>query len=163
MLVTSQHDGSQVYEGNFRGQLRVCRAYDPRRTAMVTTPKQNPNSRVWYRYYAGYTEEFVASLIGHLGIRRNSWVLDPWNGAGTTTAVAHRLGYKSIGLDVNPALVLIGKARSLDVNVFAPTSGQRPPTCGGSNWPAPKTHCDVGSLQGARTLYGASRLQSTSS
>lgn len=85
---------------------------------MVTTPKQNPNSRVWYRYYAGYTEEFVASLIGHLGIRRNSWVLDPWNGAGTTTAVAHRLGYKSIGLDVNPALVLIGKARSLDVNVL---------------------------------------------
>lgn len=89
---------------------------------MVETPKRNPNANGWYRYYAGYREEFVSSLIQHLRIRRNSWILDPWNGSGTTTAVAQRLGYKAIGQDINPALVIVGKARSLDPNVLPSVS-----------------------------------------
>jgi DNA modification methylase len=41
-------------------------------------------------------------------------VLDPWNGAGTTTQVANDLGYGTVGFDLNPAMVLVAKARLLD-------------------------------------------------
>ena len=40
-----------------------------------------------------------------------SLVLDPWSGSGTTTAVCARLGVNSIGIDINPALTVIARAR----------------------------------------------------
>lgn len=40
-------------------------------------------------------------------------VLDPWVGAGTTSAVANERGHRSTGVDINPALVVVCKARLL--------------------------------------------------
>jgi hypothetical protein len=40
-------------------------------------------------------------------------VLDPWNGSGTTPYAAARLGLGSIGIDINPAMALVAKARLL--------------------------------------------------
>ena len=40
-------------------------------------------------------------------------VLDPWNGSGTTTYVASRLGLTSCGFDINPVMVVIARARLL--------------------------------------------------
>ena len=37
--------------------------------------------------------------------------LDPWSGSGTTTAACSKLGLPSIGVDINPALTVIAKAR----------------------------------------------------
>jgi hypothetical protein len=42
-------------------------------------------------------------------------VLDPWNGSGTTTRVAHSLGHEAIGFDLNPVLTVIARARLLDL------------------------------------------------
>lgn len=38
-------------------------------------------------------------------------VLDPWNGTGTTTVVAASKNIPAIGFDVNPALVVVSRAR----------------------------------------------------
>ena len=38
-------------------------------------------------------------------------VLDPWNGSGTTTAVSAARGLRSSGVDINPVLTVIAKAR----------------------------------------------------
>ena len=40
-------------------------------------------------------------------------VLDPWNGSGTTTYTAAHLGLSSIGLEINPAMAVVAKARLL--------------------------------------------------
>jgi DNA modification methylase len=54
----------------------------------------------------------MTAFTGH-----TTTVLDPWNGAGTTTATAARSGLRAIGLDINPAAVVIAKSRLLASDV----------------------------------------------
>ena len=69
------------------------------------------------QYYAGYGEGFVEDLISYLDLSDDAVLVDPWNGAGTTTAVATRLGRISYGFDINPVLVIIGKSKLLGFDV----------------------------------------------
>jgi hypothetical protein len=86
----------------------------------VATPKQKGQPE-WYRYYAGYSERFVRDAIGVLAGKESAdrAILDPWNGSGTTTSVARRLGLIATGVDLNPVLSLIAAAR------VAPVDGPR--------------------------------------
>jgi SAM-dependent methyltransferase len=67
----------------------------------------------WYRYYAGYSADFVRDIVAGLKLRSDQLVADPWNGSGTTTAVADERGIPSWGGDINPAMIVIAKARLL--------------------------------------------------
>lgn len=71
----------------------------------------------WYPYYAGYSPDFVRSVLEELSVPLGSVVLDPWNGSGTTTAVCALMGYGAIGLDLNPAMAVVAKARLLTDDV----------------------------------------------
>ena len=72
----------------------------------------------WYRYYAGYSAAFVEqALKGSAATAK--LVLDPWNGTGTTTVVAASKNVPAIGFDVNPALVVVSRARLLGAGVWA--------------------------------------------
>ena len=88
-------------------------------TSMVQlpNPKQNGTSSAgrtqWYPYYAGYSPDFVRAVIERAHLPEGSVVLDPWNGAGTTTQVAHDIGFTSAGFDLNPVMVLVAKSRLL--------------------------------------------------
>ena len=55
----------------------------------LSSPKQPQPERQkdWYPYYAGYTTAFAAGVFEAYLSGAES-VLDPWNGSGTTTAVA---------------------------------------------------------------------------
>lgn len=67
-------------------------------------------NRDWYPYYAGFTEKFVRSVIAeHLSFANS--ILDPWSGSGTTTTVCAQRGLYSKGIDINPALTVIARAR----------------------------------------------------
>ena len=81
-------------------------------TSTVASPKQpSPTKeRDWYPYYAGFTERFVEDAIAeHLADAAS--VLDPWSGSGTTAVVSARSGISSVGIDINPALTVIARAR----------------------------------------------------
>lgn len=85
--------------------------------ALVQTgpsPKQRQPERLktWYPYYAGFTEDFVESVL-QTHLKGITSCLDPWNGSGTTTSVCTARGIPSTGLDVNPAATLIARARLL--------------------------------------------------
>ncbi|MCK9277282.1 MAG: site-specific DNA-methyltransferase [Methanoculleus sp.] len=54
-----------------------------------------------YRHPAMFPEELPRRVI-KLFSYRGDLVLDPFNGAGTTTLVAHRLGRRFIGIDISP-------------------------------------------------------------
>jgi hypothetical protein len=83
------------------------------------SPKRQPSSdHGSFDYYAGYADDFVEDVVGVLAGHTRT-VLDPWNGAGTTTAAAARAGLTTIGLDINPAAVVIAKARLLLSDVAA--------------------------------------------
>ncbi len=76
------------------------------------SPKQQQaeRKRDWYPYYAGFDARFVRHTLRNL-LDEPSSVLDPWNGSGTTTAVAAELGIRSTGVDLNPAMTVIATAR----------------------------------------------------
>jgi DNA modification methylase len=82
-----------------------------------SNPKR-PASSVdsWYGYYAGYADSFVKDIVGVLP-SGGLTILDPWNGSGTTTAVATHQSLLSQGFDMNPAAVVIAKARILRSDV----------------------------------------------
>jgi DNA modification methylase len=84
----------------------------------LRSPKQSGRRKSdgWYHYYAGYSPDFVEDVLRIAGVgadRGITHVLDPWVGAGTTAAVAGGLGLNATGVDINPALVVIAKARFL--------------------------------------------------
>lgn len=65
----------------------------------------------WLPYYAGYSIEFADAVLRAASLSSTAVVHDPWNGSGTTTLAASRLGLKSTGIDLNPAAILVAKAR----------------------------------------------------
>ena len=65
----------------------------------------------WYPYYAGFSYKFATAVLSSLRLRSGATIVDPWNGSGTTTVAAAHLGYKTIGLDLNPATLPIAKAK----------------------------------------------------
>ena len=76
------------------------------------SPKQPPGRRHkdWYPYYAGFPERFVNAVIDAY-MPAGARLLDPWSGSGTTTTVCTKRGLHSIGIDINPALTVIARAR----------------------------------------------------
>lgn len=85
----------------------------------VANPKlrgrAGPTGRAhWYPYYAGYSTNFVDTLLDQLALGSDAVVLDPWNGSGTTTTVCSLRGVRSKGFDINPAMVTVARARQLD-------------------------------------------------
>ena len=78
----------------------------------LASPKQPPSERLkdWYPYYAGFTSAFATDVF-KCYLKTAESVVDPWNGSGTTTAVAADRNVKSVGIDVNPALSVVARAR----------------------------------------------------
>jgi SAM-dependent methyltransferase len=85
---------------------------------MARSPKLGPAaSPHWYGYYAGYSADFVSDVLEEVGVSETDVVLDPWNGSGTTTGIASAMGVRAHGFDLNPAMVLVARARLLDASV----------------------------------------------
>lgn len=110
---------------------------DPKRTG-----SERKGTHGWYPYYAGYADSFVEQILEAVnvdcgGVR----VLDPWNGSGTTSVVAHRLGHVPFGFDINPVLSIVSSAKiahaddALHLAGLARTLAAAPPRVEGANDP----------------------------
>ncbi len=69
-----------------------------------------PQESRLFPYYAGYARSFAETALNTIGAKKDAVILDPWNGSGTTTLAAAKLGYRAIGRDLNPVMVLVAKA-----------------------------------------------------
>ena len=88
------------------------------RSPKLTATQRTDGNRLWYPYYAGFSQEFVQDCLSSRQFPYGeSQVLDPWNGSGTTTAACHRYGMSAVGYDLNPAMVIVAKARLLSSEV----------------------------------------------
>jgi hypothetical protein len=83
----------------------------------LPNPKQNGvpivGRHTWYSYYACYSPIFVQMVLERANLIPTAVVCDPWNGSGTTTQVAHDLGYPAVGFDLNPVMVIVARSRSV--------------------------------------------------
>ncbi|MFJ7639411.1 DNA methyltransferase [Peribacillus sp. NPDC097225] len=88
----------------------------------VRTAKRGKNERQgvhnWHPYYAGYSENFVEDILDFMGADGDTIVLDPWMGSGTTALVCQKRGIKSIGIEINPVMVIFSKAKSVRILDF---------------------------------------------
>lgn len=71
----------------------------------------------WFPYYAGFSVGFVEDIVSHLDLADSATLLDPWLGAGTTSEVATAKGYRIKGYDLNPAMLLVARARTIPTSV----------------------------------------------
>jgi SAM-dependent methyltransferase len=67
----------------------------------------------FFPYYAGYSENFAEVLLNSSGLPTDALIFDPWNGSGTTIYAARQLGLRGVGLDINPVMVIVARARLL--------------------------------------------------
>ena len=85
---------------------------------VIQNPKQISRNRMdrvsLYPYYAGFSPSFVDSLLTSTKLSQDAKIVDPWNGSGTTTTSATRLGYCTQGYDLNPVMVIAAKACMLN-------------------------------------------------
>lgn len=92
----------------------------------IPSPKQTRTRSGWdsfFPYYAGYPAKFAGAVLADAHLPSGAVVLDPWNGTGTTTLAASRLGLQSIGCDLNPVMTVIARARAVhpdDADSIAP-------------------------------------------
>lgn len=84
----------------------------------ITSPKRLAGRQsgrgTWYPFYPGFSDTFTASVLSAIGNPKALRVLDPWNGGGTTTSAAAAAGLEACGVDLNPVMVVVARARLLD-------------------------------------------------
>ncbi len=86
--------------------------HNPKRARHLASSKE-----YWFDYYAGFSSQFVKDVIGELNLPKGGKLLDPWNGSGTTTTTACELGIESVGIDINPVMVVVARSKLLSVGV----------------------------------------------
>jgi len=67
----------------------------------------------WYPYLQGFSSEIVKRFIREEKLNSDSTILDPFNGVGTTTLTSRDLGIKSIGFDISPLAILVGRGKMI--------------------------------------------------
>ena len=86
---------------------------------IIENPKRTSRNCVGhislYPYYAGFSPSFANALLASTSLSQESKIVDPWNGSGTTTTAAIKLGYCTQGYDLNPVMVIAAKACMLNV------------------------------------------------
>ncbi len=65
----------------------------------------------WFRYSAGFSAEWVQSLLRHHSLPTGSIVLDPFAGSGTTLIAANTAGYDAIGAESHHFVKQIADAK----------------------------------------------------
>ncbi len=65
-----------------------------------------------YPYKGKFYPRVVRTLINAFKLNHNSFLLDPFNGCGTTTHEASLMGIKSVGIDVTPMGVILSELKN---------------------------------------------------
>jgi DNA modification methylase len=65
----------------------------------------------WYGYKEGFSPKLVEEAIETVGIGKNDYILDPFNGNGTVTLTASLKDIKSVGIEVNPFVTFMSQVK----------------------------------------------------
>lgn len=66
----------------------------------------------WFQYPAGYSHKLVKAKINEYALNKNSWILDPFAGCGTTIVSAMECGVNSIGIEAHPFVYKVAKIKT---------------------------------------------------
>ena len=77
----------------------------------------------WYYYKEGFSPNLVEKAIDSCRLQKSDLIIDPFNGSGTTTLTASLLGYKSIGIEVNPFTAFLASSKVKNINIYSYEEG----------------------------------------
>jgi len=75
----------------------------------------------WFKYPAGFSYRLIEEKIKEYGLKKGSWILDPFVGSGTTSIVAKFKGIHSIGIEAHPFVYEVAKTKlywEYDINIL---------------------------------------------
>lgn len=67
----------------------------------------------WFRFSAGFSAQWVETIISQAKELGEITVLDPFSGSGTTLLVSEKLGVECLGIEAHPFVVRIARAKLL--------------------------------------------------
>lgn len=65
----------------------------------------------WYGYKEGFSQKLVDKAIAEVGVDKNDYVLDPFNGSGTVTLTAALNDINAVGVEVNPFAAFMSEVK----------------------------------------------------
>lgn len=65
----------------------------------------------WYQYKEGFSPIMVERAIELANVCKDDIIVDPFNGSGTVTLAASKIGISAIGCEVNPFAAFLAKAK----------------------------------------------------
>ncbi len=71
----------------------------------------------WYYYKEGFSKGLVDYFISKFEIEKNSLVLDPFCGVGTTMLACKQAGIRAVGFDTSPLTVFVSQVKTADYNL----------------------------------------------
>lgn len=77
-------------------------------------PDQKTPIYNWHSFKHSYSKGLVQGLISEFGLKRGSWVLDPFCGGGTTLLASKQLGINAQGVDILPFSVFLSNVKTRD-------------------------------------------------
>ncbi|MEM1557295.1 MAG: DNA methyltransferase [Thermoproteota archaeon] len=80
-------------------------------------PNKHTPIHNWFYYKEGFSRDFVELIIKNLNLGRESWVLDPFCGVGTTQLTCKEVGINAVGIDVADLPVFVSKVKTADYDV----------------------------------------------
>ena len=80
----------------------------------LVSPKSDLNSPIynWHSFKQSYSRELVQSLISEFGLKKGSWILDPFCGGGTTLLASQQLNINAQGIDILPFAVFLSNVKT---------------------------------------------------
>jgi DNA modification methylase len=80
-----------------------------------------PNKKVpihnWFYFKEGFSRDFVLLMLDWFKIKRNSLILDPFCGSGTTLLASKEAGVNAIGVDASPLAVFVTQVKTEDYDL----------------------------------------------
>lgn len=94
--------------------MKITKIKDESFSELVNFKKnQNEIIHRWFNIKEGYSKELIFTLIKNLQIK-DGFIVDFFNGSGTTSLAAKEKGFKYYGFEVNPFLFLLSKVKTTD-------------------------------------------------
>lgn len=70
-----------------------------------------------HEYRGKYNPQIVRAIGNIIGLKDNSWIIDPFCGSGTTILEAVHCRWNALGIDLNPLSILITKSKIDSVRI----------------------------------------------
>ncbi len=84
----------------------------------LVSPRKDKDKPIyrWHSYKHSFSKELVDNFIEEFNLNKNSFVLDPFVGSGTTLLACKEQGINGVGYDISPFAVFLTKTKLYNYN-----------------------------------------------